>query len=84
VLQTASSCSVALFLLGFALQGNVDTVRNALYVDAYLQYHIDNGYSPYTQKAITSALAKLFVCSTKDFIPTQTRHSVTNFSCIGA
>jgi hypothetical protein len=44
------------------------------YVDAYLQRHIDQGYSPYTQKLIACALAKLYGCSTKDFIPTQTRH----------
>jgi len=44
------------------------------FVDAYLQHHIDNGYSPYTQKAIASALAKLYGCSTRDFIPTQVRH----------
>jgi len=44
------------------------------HVDAYLQHHIDCGYSPYTQKTIASALAKLYGCSTKDFIPTQTRH----------
>ncbi|MCL2225087.1 MAG: hypothetical protein FWB96_09005 [Defluviitaleaceae bacterium] len=44
------------------------------YVDAYLQHHIDKGYSPYTQKHIACALAKLYGCSTKDFIPTQVRH----------
>ena len=44
------------------------------HVDAYLQHHIDNGYSASTQKTIASALAKLYDCSTKDFIPTQTRH----------
>ena len=44
------------------------------YVNPYLQHHIDQGYSPYTQKTIASALAKLYGCSTKDFIPTQTRH----------
>jgi len=44
------------------------------YVNAYLQHHINQGYSPYTQKTIASALAKLYGCSTKDFIPTQTRH----------
>jgi hypothetical protein len=44
------------------------------YVDAYLQHHIDKGYSPYTQKLIACALAKLYGCSTKDFTPTQTRH----------
>jgi len=43
------------------------------HVDAYLRHHIDKGYSPYTQKAIASALAKLYGCSTRDFIPTQPR-----------
>ena len=45
-----------------------------IYVDAYLQKHIDEVYSPYTQKLIACALAKLYGCSTKDFIPTQVRH----------
>jgi hypothetical protein len=44
------------------------------YVDTYLKHHINQGYSPYTQKLIACALAKLYGCSTKDFIPTQTRH----------
>jgi hypothetical protein len=44
------------------------------YVDAYLQHHIDNGYSSYTQKHIACALAKVYGCSTNDFIPTQVRH----------
>ena len=43
-------------------------------MDAYLQKHIDEGYSPYTQKLIACALAKLYGCSTMDFIPTQVRH----------
>jgi len=43
-------------------------------VDTYLEHNINEGYSPYTQKAIASALAKLHGYSTKDFIPTQTRH----------
>ena len=43
------------------------------YVDDYLRHYIENGYSPYTQKAIACALAKLYGCSTKDFIPTQVR-----------
>jgi len=43
------------------------------YVDTYIQYHIANGYSPSTQKTIASSLAKLYGCSTKDFIPTQVR-----------
>ena len=44
------------------------------YVDDYLKHHIDNGYSPYTQKLIACSLAKLYGCSTTDFIPTQVRH----------
>jgi len=44
------------------------------YVDKYLQSSIDLGYSPYTQKHIACALAKLYECSTTDFIKTQTRH----------
>ena len=44
------------------------------YVDAYIQKHIDEKYSPWTQSHISSALAKIYGCSTKDFIPTQVRH----------
>ena len=44
------------------------------HVDSYLRQHIDQGYSPYTQKLIACALAKVYGCSTKDFIPTQVRH----------
>jgi len=43
------------------------------YVDAYLQHLMDSKYSPYSQKIIASALAKLYDCSSKDFIPTQVR-----------
>jgi len=43
------------------------------YVDDYLQRHIDDEYSPYTQKLIACSLAKLYGCSTTDFIPTQAR-----------
>jgi len=43
------------------------------YVDSYIQHHIDRGYSPSTQKTIANSLAKLYGCSTKDFIPTQIR-----------
>jgi len=53
----------------------VRTLADArVYVDTYLQKYIDEEYSPYTQKAIASALAKLYGCSTTDFIPTQVRH----------
>jgi len=44
------------------------------YVDAYIKHHIDEGYSASTQKTIASALAKIYSCSTKDFIPTETRY----------
>jgi len=44
------------------------------YVDSYFQHHIDRGYSPSTQKTIANSLAKLYGCSTKDFIQTQPRH----------
>jgi hypothetical protein len=44
------------------------------YVDAYLKHYIEKGYSPYTQKTIANALAKLYGCSTTDFITTQVWH----------
>ena len=44
------------------------------HVDSYLKQHIDQGYSPYTQKLIACAIAKVYGCSTKDFMPTQVRH----------
>ena len=44
------------------------------YVNIYPQDRIDKGYSPSTQKTIASALAKLYGCSTMDFIKTQVRH----------
>ena len=51
-----------------AEHNDVRTLEQArVHVDAYLKHHINNGYSPYTQKAIASALAKLYGCSTKDF-----------------
>ena len=43
------------------------------FVDEYLQYNIDKNYSAYTIKLQASALAKLFHCSTKEFIPTPPR-----------
>jgi len=43
------------------------------YVDVYLQHYIDNGYSPSTQSTISNSLAKLYGCSSKDFIKTQPR-----------
>ena len=43
------------------------------YVNEYLQYNIDKNYSAYTIKLQASALAKLFHCSTKEFIPTPPR-----------
>ena len=44
------------------------------HVNAYLKMHIDQNYSPYTQKLIACSLAKVYGCSTKDFAPTQVRH----------
>ena len=43
------------------------------YVNAYLQHYIDNGYSPSTQSTIKSSLAKLYGCSSTEFIKTQPR-----------
>ena len=43
------------------------------YVNEYLQYNIGKIYSAYTIKLQASALAKLFHCSTKEFIPTPPR-----------
>lgn len=43
------------------------------YVNEYLQRQIDRKVSPYTQKLDASAIAKLYGCSTKDFIKTEVR-----------
>lgn len=43
------------------------------YVNEYLQMNIDKNMSAYTIKLQASALAKLFHCTTKDFIPTPSR-----------
>jgi hypothetical protein len=43
------------------------------YVNEYLQYRMEKGVSPYTQKLDASALAKIFGCKTTDFIKTQDR-----------
>ena len=43
------------------------------YINEYLQASIDKNMSPYTIKLQASALAKLFHCSTKDFISTPPR-----------
>ena len=43
------------------------------YVNEYLQMRIDGGLSPYTQKLEAAALAKIYGCSSTDFIPTQDR-----------
>ena len=45
-----------------------------VHVDEWIQKRIDAGNSASTQKSSTSALAKLFGCSTKDFIQTEVRH----------
>ena len=44
------------------------------YVDMYIKHYIDNGYTAHTQKTIANSLAKLYGCSTTDFIPTQPRN----------
>ncbi len=44
-----------------------------IYVNEYLKNRIDRNLSPYTIKLQASALAKLFHCTTKDFIPTPSR-----------
>jgi len=54
--------------------GCISLEESREYVDKYLRSRIDSGYSPYTQKHIACALAKLYGCSTTDFIRTQTRH----------
>lgn len=54
---------------------NVKTLEQARpYVDEYLQMRIDQKLSAYTQKLEASALAKLYGCTTEDFIKTETRH----------
>ena len=44
------------------------------FVDQYLQRSIDAGMSSYTIKLQASALAKLYDCSSEEFIPTPARH----------
>lgn len=51
---------------------NLENARQ--YVDEYLQKRIDEKTSPYTQKLEASALAKIYGCSTEDFIKTEVRH----------
>jgi len=51
---------------------NLDSARS--YVDPFLSMRIEQGLSPYTQKLEASALAKIYGCSTTDFVKTQTRH----------
>ena len=43
------------------------------FVDEYLKMNIDKNMSPYTIKLQASALAKLFHCTTKDFMATPSR-----------
>lgn len=43
------------------------------FVNEYLKNSIDRNLSPYTIKLQASALAKLFHCTTRDFIPTPSR-----------
>ena len=44
------------------------------FINEYLKMRIDNGLSAYTQKLDAAALAKIYGCSTQDFIKTETRH----------
>lgn len=44
------------------------------YVDEWLKSRSEKGLSAYTQKLEASALAKMYGCSTKDFIKTDVRH----------
>jgi integrase len=44
------------------------------FVNEYLQMRIDNKLSPYTQKLDANAIAKIYGCSSTDFITTQDRH----------
>ena len=49
------------------------------YVNEYIQQSIDQGKSSYSIKLTSSALAKLYDCSSKDFMPTpsRTRENIT-------
>ena len=44
------------------------------YINDWLQKNIDEGKSAYTQKLRSCSLAKLYDCSSKDFIQTDVRH----------
>lgn len=44
------------------------------HVDAFLIKRKEDGMSPYTQKLEASALAKMYSCSTKEFVKTEVRH----------
>lgn len=46
------------------------------HIDEWLKSRSDQGLSAYTQKLEASALAKMYSCSTKDFIKTDVRHRV--------
>jgi len=43
------------------------------FINEYLQMRIDNKISPYTQKLDAAALAKIYGCSSQDFIKTEVR-----------
>lgn len=45
-----------------------------VYVDEYLKMRSEKGISAYTQKLEASAFAKMYGCTTKDFIKTDVRH----------
>ena len=51
---------------------NLDSAKP--FINEYLQMRIDSGLSPYTQKLDAAALAKIYGCSTDDFIKTKARH----------
>ena len=44
------------------------------HVNEYIKGKIDQGYSPFTQKVIASALGKVYGCSSTDFIQTNARY----------
>lgn len=44
------------------------------HINDYLQMRIDSKISPYTQKLDAAAIAKIYGCSTEDFVKTEARH----------
>jgi len=43
------------------------------HVNAYIKHLIDSGYAATSQKTISNSIAKMYRCSSTDFIPTQPR-----------